>query len=522
MKADVVILGSGFSGSLLGWILARQGLRVVLLDRATHPRFAIGESSTPVADMLLGLCAARYDLPALAPLSRYGSWKRASPELGCGLKRGFSYFAHASAGNDAGRPFADTPDHAASLLVAASADDESSDTHWLRSDVDAFLFGQSVAAGVGGREACVVERLERSDRWHVGWRHERTGATASCTSPLVIDATGSGGLLARVLGLTRLDDSLATRTACEYTHVEGLGSWDAARLAAGDPSTLEPFPSDAAAQHHLVAGGWIWMLRFDSGLASVGLVRRLTGGSGGPEEAGHAWHETLGRHPSLAALFAEARPVRPLTTTGRLSRLWSAASGPGWAMLPTTCGFVDPLQSTGIAHALSGVWRLAGLILSGEQDTPRWKEYGRRVVEEVRWIDSLVSGCYECLDDFSLFTFACHLTFLATIHHERALSAGDGAEGFLSSHHRPLRESLLAARGRLVGLARSRASSEDHDRPPQACPGREAALDDLRRTLAPWDPAGLLDPDARNRFAHTAAAKPLATHASQSSACILR
>ena len=37
-----VNVGSGFSGSLLAWILQRQGKEVVLIDRGTHPRFAIG------------------------------------------------------------------------------------------------------------------------------------------------------------------------------------------------------------------------------------------------------------------------------------------------------------------------------------------------------------------------------------------------------------------------------------------------------------------------------------------------
>lgn len=522
MNADIVILGSSFSGSLLGWILARQGLRVVLLDRDSHPRFAIGESSTPVADMLISRLAEHWDLPALAPLARYGSWRKTYPAIRCGKKRGFSYFAHDSAGNTAGRAFADSCEHVASLLVAASANDDASDTHWLRSDVDAFFFAQALSAGVDGRESCTVERLERTDRWHVGWRHDRTGATEYCESPLVVDASGSGALLARVLGLVRLDDSLATRTACIYTHVEDLGSWDTIRLAAGDVSTTTPFRSDDAAQHHLVAGGWFWMLRFDAGLASVGLVRRQTdvvhGFGGSSTGSERTWHETFARYPSLAAMLEGARRVRPLAETGRLTRLWSRASGVGWAMLPTTCGFVDPLQSTGIAHAISGVDRVARLVVAGAHDTPRWNDYGRDVVDEVCWIDSLISACYECLDDFSLFTFACHLTFIATIHHERAIASGDGVGGFLSCRNRPLRESLHAARMRLVGLARSRSASGDGARPPRTCSSREAALDDLRSLLAPWDPAGLLDPAAHNRFAHSAASKPRETHASQSCA----
>jgi FADH2 O2-dependent halogenase len=85
MNADVIILGSGFAGSLLAAILARQGMRVVLLDRDHHPRFAIGESSTPIADLLLSHLASRWDLPDVAPLARWGTWRKTYPEIGCGL-----------------------------------------------------------------------------------------------------------------------------------------------------------------------------------------------------------------------------------------------------------------------------------------------------------------------------------------------------------------------------------------------------------------------------------------------------
>jgi FADH2 O2-dependent halogenase len=42
---DIVIIGSGFSGSLLAMIARRAGRSVMLLDRSSHPRFAIGEST---------------------------------------------------------------------------------------------------------------------------------------------------------------------------------------------------------------------------------------------------------------------------------------------------------------------------------------------------------------------------------------------------------------------------------------------------------------------------------------------
>ena len=87
-------MGSGFAGSLFAMIARRQGRSVILLERGRHPRFVIGESSTPLSNLLLDELATRYDLPALRPLTKWGSWQKHYPEVPCGLKRGFSFFHH--------------------------------------------------------------------------------------------------------------------------------------------------------------------------------------------------------------------------------------------------------------------------------------------------------------------------------------------------------------------------------------------------------------------------------------------
>jgi tetracycline 7-halogenase / FADH2 O2-dependent halogenase len=70
VEADVALIGSGFAGSLMALALRRQGRSVVLLERGRHPRFAIGESSTPLANLLIEELADRYSLPRLRPLSK--------------------------------------------------------------------------------------------------------------------------------------------------------------------------------------------------------------------------------------------------------------------------------------------------------------------------------------------------------------------------------------------------------------------------------------------------------------------
>ncbi|MBC8114703.1 MAG: NAD(P)-binding protein, partial [Candidatus Saccharimonas sp.] len=88
LNADIAVIGAGFSGSLTALLLKQIGLKPVLIDRGSHPRFAVGESSTPMANLILEDLARRYDLPRLAPLSNYASWKRTYPDIVCGLKRG--------------------------------------------------------------------------------------------------------------------------------------------------------------------------------------------------------------------------------------------------------------------------------------------------------------------------------------------------------------------------------------------------------------------------------------------------
>src|ERR1044071_20207 len=114
MDFDVAVVGSGFGGAPAAMIARRLGRSVILLERGRHPRFAIGESSTPLANLLLEELACRYDLPRLQPLAKWGAWQKTYPRIACGLKRGFSFFHHRF-----GLPFGADPDRNDQLLVAA-------------------------------------------------------------------------------------------------------------------------------------------------------------------------------------------------------------------------------------------------------------------------------------------------------------------------------------------------------------------------------------------------------------------
>ena len=485
-RCDVLVLGAGFAGSLIALLLERIGRSVVLVDRGTHPRFAIGESSTPLADMMLRRLAGQYDLPRLLPLTRYGDWKRTYPHLGCGLKRGFSYFGHRP-----GMEFSTDCRHSHELLVAASSSDASADTHWRRSDVDAFLFQEAGRAGI----RC-FDRLELTPegRHPWVWSGERAGATVQVQADFVVDATGPAAPVARAVAARPITGGFETQSRSIYAHVQGLPRWELILDELAVPRCEYPFRCDAAAVHHLLDEGWMWQLRFDDDVTSVGLLLTDERSSQTPSDE---WSRITARYPSLARQFVKARVVAPgaaWQATDRLQRRWSVAAGDDWALLPSTAGFIDPLHSTGIAHSLFGIERLVAALEQfwGVRDRlPRaLAEYDRLLQAELSLIDHLVAAGYDCRRNFPAFVAATMLYFIAVTTCERRCLEGD-RPAFLAADDEPLFSTLLECCREL----RRTTSAPD-------------VLPDLLESVIPqavarWNRVGLFSPQCVNMYAHT-------------------
>lgn len=487
-KFDVVVIGSGFSGSLVAWILASQGRSVAIIDRSGHPRFAIGESSTPTADFLLAHIADRWGLRELAPLACWGTWKSRYPEIVCGKKRGFSYYRHFP-----GEQYRDNADHEHSMLVAASVSDTWSDTHWLRSSVDHFLVGRAQTAGATLIEGWTLTAANY-DSGNGKWEIEIAPVNApsdtgrSISSRWIVDASGAGNALSPFVGNPPDEHWMETRTGALFAHYEGVKPFDIAK------SIDDPFSGDDAAQHHILDSGWCWMLRMDNGITSVGLVEPT-------ERQSDSFDATAVRYPSLADLLGNARRVAPQSGHGsirRLSRCRARSVGPGWVLLPVTYGFVDPLHSSGIAHALSGVVRVANALLAGEGDCERLlATYDSDLRCEVEWLDRLVSGCYAAQPSFDRFIAFASFYFVAAIGFEKQMASDPSVWplGFLQCRDTEFNEVVRRVRGMVSGLPESDRQSD------------RSFLELVRKSIAPWNRVGLLDPKLRNRLAHSAAPK---------------
>jgi FADH2 O2-dependent halogenase len=470
---DLAIVGSGFAGSLLAMIAKRLGRSVVLLERGSHPRVVIGESSTPLSNLLLQELATRYNLPALLPLTKWGTWQQHCPEVACGLKRGFSFFHHELA-----RPCGIRLDR--QMLVAASPHDEIADTHWYRADFDHHLVREAQRLGVVYHDEVNLRQFTDAGDY-VELAGDCRQQDVSFRARFVVDATGPRGSLHRLLGLPEAVLPHMPATQALYSHFSGVRRLD--DDGSFDGEARVPYPVDDAAVHHVFDGGWIWVLRFNNGITSAGVA--ATEGAAqrfGLAEKAAAWERVLDQIPALQEQFLEAIPQQPFTYLPRLGFRSGVMTGARWALLPSAAGFVDPLLSSGFPLTLLGVSRIAEILdrhWNRPSFAPELRTYAALSDGELLATSRLIGALYANMNNFDAFRAVSLLYFAAASFSETARRLGKPhlARSFLL-HDDPR---FGPASRRLLDRAVSGISIND----------TAAFVHEVERVIEPFDVAGL-------------------------------
>ena len=371
MTFDVLVIGGGPAGSVCAARLAARGRKVVLLERARHPRFHLGESLLPQSLDVLDAIGVLPEVRRRFLIKRGARFVDGSDE-----SRAVRYsFAEA---------FQARHDHAFQVP---------------RDEFDDLLFRNAGAQGAELREGWKATRIVWEGGRAVGVEASAPdGSVQSIVARFVVDATGreavmarAGGAVDRIPGLDRTALYAQVRGAWRDT---GEREGDIQIVVFGEGSTL----------------GWFWLIPFADGRTSVGAVVspawvRAQDTSGGPPALFGAAVEQA---PAVARMLGAAQWLFPPRATADFSFRVRELRGPGWLSVGDAAGFIDPLFSTGAHLAMCGALHAADTIDVGLKEKDVASGHFDAWAGELRAGAELFVGAVQAfyLGDLTKFLFA--------------------------------------------------------------------------------------------------------------------
>jgi flavin-dependent dehydrogenase len=318
---DVVVVGARAAGSSAAMLMARQGMRVLVVDRA-----AVGTDT---------LSTHQIQLPGVARLARWGLLDRL-----------------VAAGNPAVRKVRFEQD--SYVLEGCFPDHDGVDAvHGPRRTLlDPMLVDAARAAGAEVRDHETVEALLRDDDARVtGVRVAgRSGAVREERAALVVGADGKDSFVARTVDAPVYREQ-PTLTTGFYTYWSGCAS-DGGQIFAGPTAMVGAWPTDDGLTMTYVA----WPA------ADFGSVRR------DPEAAMLTALDAAG---DLGERVRGGRREAAVRGTPDLPNRFRRPYGPGWALVGDAGLVMDPITAYGIGHAFRDAELVAQAACEGAGDPVR-------------------------------------------------------------------------------------------------------------------------------------------------------
>jgi flavin-dependent dehydrogenase len=314
---DVLIIGGGPGGSTAASVLAEKGYRVVLLEKARHPRFHIGESLLPA------------NLPILERLG-------VADAVGAiGMEKWGAEFVSASDGRSQEFRFAGAWDKSQPLAYQVR-----------RSEFDEILIRRAAHLGAQVIEGCRVRDVDfpagapgGAQGVIVGAEHD-DGRRESWTAGYLIDASGRDTFLGNRLQMKQRNKR--HNSAALYAHFTG-----AQRECGKRAGNVTVYWFDH---------GWFWVIPLADGTTSVGAVvwpyymKRRTA------SVRDFFLATVALCPPLAERLRTATLVSDVEATGNYSYACNHSHGANYLLVGDAYSFIDPVFSSGVMLAMnSGV-----------------------------------------------------------------------------------------------------------------------------------------------------------------------
>lgn len=349
---DVAVIGGGPAGSTTATLLTRAGHKVILLEKAHHPRFHIGESLLPMSLPLFERLGVAEKVRAL------GVYKRGA-DFEANNARGYNTF-----GFD--RALGRSPPHAYQV--------------W-RQDFDQMLFEHARGAGADAREGHEAVRIEQHGGGETCIDVETDeGLRYQIRTRYLVDASGRDAFLAAKKKLRRKNDE--HQSAAIFGHFRG-----AAPRTGKDAGNISMYRFEH---------GWMWMIPLPDGVMSVGAVCRPDYLKQRKGRTAEFLLETLKRNAAMWRRMEGAELIdNKVRVTGNYSYDSRRMGGSGWILIGDAFAFLDPVFSTGVYLAMSTAEEAARLIDTVLRDPRNEAVLLRRLEKRVR----------KAMDRFSFFIY---------------------------------------------------------------------------------------------------------------------
>lgn len=325
---DVIVVGGGPAGSTVAALVAEQGFRVLLLERAPEPCFKIGESLMP---------ETYWTFERLGVLDKLKTSR--FPE-----KYSVQFYSRSGKGSNPFYFFETNP-HESSMTWQV-----------LRSEFDQMLLDNAGEKGAEVRRGVSVREVRFDGDRAVGVVAGAAGGKLEeFGAKVVVDATGQSALIARRLNIKTTEPAL--KKASIFTHFDG-GLRDGS-IDAGATLVLHTGNEDS----------WFWYIPLPGDRVSVGVVGSLHYLlQGRREEAQNIFDGEVEKCPALKHRLAGAEQVFPVKVTRDFSYRADRVAGHGWVLVGDAFGFLDPIYSSGVLLALkSGEWAADAILAAFEK-----------------------------------------------------------------------------------------------------------------------------------------------------------